>query len=53
LYNVTGQTILTDELNVRAGQNIKVFNLNDIEKGVYFLTLVAGDEISTQNIIIQ
>ncbi len=52
-YNVSGQTILSEELNIRVGQNSKQFNLDGIYKGVYYLTLIGDDGIETQNIIIQ
>ncbi len=53
LYNVTGQEILKDELNIQQGENVKRFNLNDVAKGMYFITLKNEDGISTQNIIVQ
>ena len=53
LYNVSGQLIMTDEINLRAGQNTKHINVSGIEKGVYFLSLIGEDGISTQSILIQ
>ncbi|HUM51728.1 MAG TPA: T9SS type A sorting domain-containing protein, partial [Chitinophagales bacterium] len=53
LYNVTGQEILKDELNIQQGENVKRFNLNEVAKGMYFITLTNEDGISTQNIIVQ
>ncbi len=53
LYNVTGQEILKDELNIQQGENVKRFSLNEVAKGMYFITLTNEDGISTQNIIVQ
>ena len=53
LYNVSGQTILSEEMNIRIGKNIKQFDIRGIEKGIYFLSLIGEEGISTQSILIQ
>ncbi len=53
LYNVAGQELVKDEMNIQLGVNIKRFNLNHIEKGIYFISLIGNDGISTHNIILQ
>ncbi|HRH57792.1 MAG TPA: T9SS type A sorting domain-containing protein, partial [Chitinophagales bacterium] len=53
LFSVSGQIILTDEINLRAGLNNKRFNITDIEKGVYFLSVIGEEGISTQAVLIQ
>lgn len=50
---MSGQIILTDEINLRAGLNNKRFNITDIEKGVYFLSVIGEEGISTQSVLIQ
>ncbi len=53
LYNVTGQEIKKEEMNVQKGLNVKQFNLNNIEKGMYFISLIGKEGVATQNIIVQ
>ena len=53
LYNVNGQTIFSEEMSVKIGQNTRQLNIKGIEKGIYFLSLIGDDGISTQNILIQ
>jgi hypothetical protein len=53
LYNVSGQTILTEEINIKSGLNSKMINIAGIEKGVYFISLIGDDGVSTQSIIVQ
>lgn len=53
LFNVAGQIITDEEMNIRAGENSKNINLNGIEKGVYFLSIIGEDGIATQSIMIQ
>ncbi len=53
LFNLSGQLLFNEEMTVRNGQNSKRVNLNNIEKGVYFLSVIGDDGITTQNIIVQ
>lgn len=53
VYNINGETILTDELNLRVGLNSKKINLDNLEKGVYLLSIIGDEGISTQSIVIQ
>jgi hypothetical protein len=53
LYNVAGQEIIKEELNILQGVNFKRFNLDHIEKGMYFISLTGKEGITTQNIIVQ
>lgn len=53
LYNVTGQEIRKEEISVLRGVNSKLFNLGNIEKGMYFISLTGKDGVTTQNIIVQ
>ena len=53
LFNLSGQVLVEEDMNVRIGQNSKRINLFGIEKGVYFLTILGDEGIATQNIIVQ
>jgi phage-related protein len=53
LFNVAGQEIMKEEMNVLQGMNVKQFNLNTIEKGMYFISITGNDSVSTQNILVQ
>jgi hypothetical protein len=53
LYNVAGQQILKDELNVKTGYNSQKINLTGIEKGSYILSITGDTGTTTQNIIVQ
>ncbi|MDB5226000.1 MAG: hypothetical protein JWN78_193 [Bacteroidota bacterium] len=52
MYNVTGQEILKEEMNIMQGENTMRYNLN-IEKGMYFISVTGNDGIVTKNIIVQ
>lgn len=53
LYNVTGQIISDDEINVKVGENSRNMNLVGIEKGVYFLSIIGEDGVATKSILVQ
>jgi len=53
MYNVTGQEIIKNEMNIQTGVNVKRFTLDHIEKGVYFIAITGKDGVTTQNIIVQ
>jgi uncharacterized protein YjdB len=53
LYNINGQVLLSEEMNIKSGQNSKQVNVSGMEKGIYFLSIIGDEGISTQNIIIQ
>ncbi len=53
LYNVSGQLISEEEMNVRIGENSKTMNLVGIEKGIYFLSIIGDDRVATQSILVQ
>ena len=53
MYNVTGQEIRKEEMNLQKGLNVKQFNLDNIEKGMYFISFIGKDGVVTQNIIVQ
>ncbi|MCC6582256.1 MAG: T9SS type A sorting domain-containing protein, partial [Chitinophagales bacterium] len=53
LFNLSGQVLVDEEMNIRTGQNSKQINLTGIEKGVYFLSIIGEDGTTTQNIIVQ
>jgi PKD repeat protein len=53
LFNLSGQILFDEDMNVRVGQNSKHLNLTGIDKGAYFLSIISNDGISTQNIIVQ
>ena len=53
MYNVTGQEIIKDEMNIQTGVNVKHFSLDHIEKGMYFIAITGKDGVTTQNIIVQ
>ncbi|HUM53387.1 MAG TPA: T9SS type A sorting domain-containing protein, partial [Chitinophagales bacterium] len=53
LYNVNGQLISDEEMNVRIGENSKNMNLVGIEKGIYFLSIIGDDGVATQSILVQ
>ena len=53
LFNLNGQVLVDEEMNIRTGLNSKRVNLIGIEKGAYFLNIIGEDGIATQNIIVQ
>lgn len=53
VYNVAGQSIMHTVFNIMQGANTKLINLNDIENGMYFISLTSNEGSTTQNIIIQ
>ena len=53
IYNITGQQLLKEEINIAKGVNVKQINLKNIEKGMYFIAVANEDGINTQNILIQ
>ncbi len=53
LYNVTGQIISDEEINVKVGENSRNMNLFGIEKGVYFLSIIGEDGVATKSILVQ
>lgn len=53
LYNVSGQLISEEEMNVRIGENSKNMNLVGIEKGIYFLSIIGDEGVATQSILVQ
>ena len=53
LYNVSGQLISEEEMNVRIGENSKTMNLVGIEKGIYFLSIIGDEGVATQSILVQ
>ncbi|MBK9328690.1 MAG: T9SS type A sorting domain-containing protein [Sphingobacteriales bacterium] len=53
VYNLTGQVILKEDVTLRIGNNSKRINLNGIEKGAYFLSIIGEEGFAVQNIIIQ
>jgi hypothetical protein len=53
LYNVTGQELMREDLTITNGINSKRYNFSKLESGVYFMSLVGAEGISTQNLIIQ
>jgi len=53
IFSISGQEILSEEINIKAGQNSTPINLTGIDKGIYLLSLISDDGISTQNIIVQ
>ncbi|HRH58801.1 MAG TPA: T9SS type A sorting domain-containing protein, partial [Chitinophagales bacterium] len=53
LYNVAGQQLINEQLFIQQGSNVKRFNLDGIEKGMYFISVRGNDGISTKNIIVQ
>jgi hypothetical protein len=50
---VTGQELMREELTIANGINSKRYNFSKLESGVYFMSLVGAEGISTQNLIIQ
>ncbi len=53
IYNLSGQEIISEDIDIRVGQNIKQIDAGSIEKGFYFLSLTGDDGINTQRIIIK
>ena len=53
LFNLSGQVLVDEEMNIRTGLNSKRVNLIGIEKGAYFLNIIGEDGTTTQNIIVQ
>ena len=47
------EELVKDEMNIQQGTNIKHYNFDTIEKGVYFISLTGKDGVTTQNIIVQ
>lgn len=53
LYNINGQVLLEENLDLRIGLNNKHISLEHIEKGMYYLCITGDEGVSTQSILIQ
>ena len=53
MYNVEGQEMMKDEMNIHPGENIKHYTVENIAKGMYFVSLTGKDGVTTQNLIVQ
>jgi hypothetical protein len=53
IYNVAGQEISSEDVNIQKGKNNKLMHLTAIEKGMYFIMLTGKDGVLTQSIIVQ
>ncbi|MEZ5026488.1 MAG: M43 family zinc metalloprotease [Chitinophagales bacterium] len=53
LFNVTGQTLLEEVVDLHIGTNVKNIQLKNIEKGMYYLSIIGKEGVSTQTILIQ
>lgn len=51
IYNALGQTVLSDNKNVTQGNNDFIFNISELQKGVYFMMLENGNEKKQVKII--
>lgn len=53
IYTINGQVLLEDELRLKMGLNNKIIQLQNIENGMYFLSIIGEEGVSTQSILIQ
>ena len=48
IYDISGQLIYTDVLNLEAGTANTQINVTDLSKGLYFVNLSSGQELYSQ-----
>lgn len=53
IYNVAGRTIYQENFDVHSGLNSKKIQLQNIDKGIYFLSLKNEDGVATYQLLIQ
>jgi hypothetical protein len=53
VLNVTGEEIVSDELQQFVGEYVKVINLNKYSKGIYFLEIETNNGIINKKLILQ
>lgn len=53
LYNISGQLIFTQNLDVKFNNNLYTFNLNDLNNGLYILKITINDKVYNKKIIIK
>jgi endonuclease I len=53
ILDVTGKVVLHEQLNVLAGNNKWVFNINQLNKGVYFVRVSNGNNLLNEKLIKQ
>jgi hypothetical protein len=53
VYDLAGQVILREIVNIQAGANIRRYSLDNAAKGMYFITLTGEEGIATKNLAVQ
>ncbi|MDC0304050.1 T9SS type A sorting domain-containing protein, partial [Flavobacteriales bacterium] len=53
VMDVTGKLVMTNQLNSQEGQNKVQITTSDLPLGMYFLTMIAEDQIITKRFIVQ
>ncbi len=53
MYNVAGQELRKETLNVSKGTSTLHFNADHLEKGMYFISVYGEDGMATQTVLIQ
>jgi hypothetical protein len=55
LLNILGQEVITNDLGIvsEGNHNIAIDNLGSLQKGVYFIRVIIGKEVSAQKLIIE
>jgi len=52
ILDVKGQKVLTEWINMKSGNSIKVLDLSQFDKGVYFVRLANGNSIETKKLVV-
>ena len=53
IIDITGKEVVKQQLNLGIGLNKTTVSLNNLNAGVYFLSIISENKIETQKLIIQ
>jgi len=53
ILNVIGEELLEEDLQQFVGEHVKVINLNDYSKGIYFLEITTNNSVVNKKLILQ
>ena len=51
IYNLFGQLVQTDQIDLNVGNNSKYLNVNGLEEGSYLLQVANGEKMTTRKIV--
>ena len=51
IYNLYGQMVKTDQINLAHGENREFINVNDLSQGNYLLQITDGEQMTSKKIL--